>query len=450
MDKIILYFIRALRHAGISVSLSEAEDALEALAVFGVADQKRFYQLLRATLLKSEADAAVFDLVYGLFFAPEPPAPAPADAKTPAAGCEHNGEAGTGGMSPRAKRFYGALRNRNSANVDTMLEDALTETDPAALSAAELLEQLKISLGWFMAAHALKENDDAGGLAYLQELDTYLALRCQRRIVDVRGEEGVAETLDSVNLRQKDFIALSEAQVAAMEKQLARLGKKLAGRFCYRLKPAKGGIPDMRRVMAETARRGHLPATLKHLDKVRNRPDLLVLCDISGSMAIYSSFCLQLVYAMARRFDSLRCFLFIDNIVESTPDFRGKTVAEAVAAALEAAYTKRTGRNKHHCTTTGISDYGKALENFNKKFGHDLTAKTTVLILGDARGNYFPAKPEELREIRGRVKKIVWLNPEPKTRWNSEDSLVNAYLPYCGLMAECRSLCQLETAILHI
>lgn len=450
MDKIILYFIRALRHAGISVSLSETEDALGALAAFGVADRQRFYRLLRATLLKSEADAAVFDLVYGLFFTPELPAPAPVDAKTPAACCDHNGETGTGGMSPRAKRFYGVLRDRDRAAVAALLEDALAGTDPAALSAAELLEQLKISLGWFMAAYALKENEDAEGLTYLQELDTYLALRCQRRIVDVRGEEGVAETLDSVNLRQKDFVALSEAQVAAMEKQLARLGKKLAGRYCYRLKPAKSGIPDMRRVMAETAQRGHLPATLKHLDKIRNRPDLLVLCDISGSMAVYSSFCLQLVYAMARRFRSLRCFLFIDNIVEATPDFRGKTVAEAIAAAMEAAYTKRTGRNKHHCTTTGISDYGKALENFNKKFGDFLTSKTTVLILGDARGNYFPSKPEELREIRGRVKKIVWLNPEPKTRWNSEDSLADTYLPYCDLMAECRNLDQLESAILHI
>ena len=353
-------------------------------------------------------------------------------------------------MNETAHHFFGALRDRDGETAAAMIEQALNTTELQELTAAELAEQLKISLGWFMTAYALEENNDQDGLSYLKELDRYLTLRCERIVVTVRGEAGIEESLDSVNIREKDFGALSEGQVIAMEQQLLRLGRKLAGRYSYRLKPAQHGIPDMRKVMAETAKRGHLPDTVKHLNKIKNKPSLLVLCDISGSMAIYSSFCLQLVYAMHKRFASLRSFLFIDNIVETAMDFQGKTPAEAIADAMETAYTKRTGRNKTHCTTTGISDYGKALEHFNKKFGSYLTAKTTVLILGDAKSNYFPAKPEELKEIRSRVSKLIWLNPEPQKRWDMEDSVVAAYLPYCDMMMECHNLHQLEKAIINI
>jgi hypothetical protein len=301
-----------------------------------------------------------------------------------------------------------------------------------------------------MTTYALKENNDLDGQAFLTELETYLSLRAEREVIVTRGEKGIKECLDAKNLKAKDFSALSEDQVQDMERQLSRLGKKLASRYSYRLKPAKYGIPDMRRIMGETAQRGHLPAQLKYIDRVKNKPSVLVLCDISGSMAVYSSFCLQLVYAMERRFSGLHSFLFIDNIVETSLDFQGNTVSEAIAAAMEAAYTKRTGRNKNHCTTTGISDYGKALENFNKKFGHYLNTKTTVLILGDAKSNWFPPKPEELREIRTRSKKLIWLNPEPQNRWNTEDSIVNTYLPYCDSMVECRNLNQLEKIMTQI
>lgn len=450
MDKIIIQFIHALRKGGMTVSVTEAADALTGLSWFGVTDERKFYQILRATLLKNEDDSGVFDLVYRIFFSNGVPLPGKAETK-PCDRCGgKGGEKGTAGMSETARRFYGHICQRDGEAAAAMIDRVIEDTELTELTAAQLAEQLKVSLGWFMASYALKENDDRDGQAFFAELEKYLTLRAERQVIVTRGEEGVEECLAAENLKTKDFSALSENQVQAMEKQLSRLGKKLASRYSYRLKPAKHGIPDMRRIMDETARRGHLPARIKRLDRVKNKPSLLVLCDISGSMSIYSSFCLQLVYAMERRFSALRSFLFIDNIVETSLDFQGKTPAEAIAAAMEAAYTKRTGRNKSHCTTTGISDYGKALENFNKKFGHYLTPKTTVLILGDAKSNWFPPKPEELREIRGRSKKLIWLNPEPFPRWNTEDSVVKAYLPYCDAMVECRNLNQLEKIMTRI
>ena len=117
---------------------------------------------------------------------------------------------------------------------------------------------------------------------------------------------------------------------------------------------------------------------------------------------------------------------------------------------MEKAYPKRTGRSKEQCTTTGVSDYGRALEAFRLKYPDAVKKTTTLLIVGDAKTNWFPPKPEELRDLRQQCSKLIWLNPEPQERWNTEDSMVKAYLPHCDLMAECRTPKQLEKIMITI
>ncbi|MGN0962277.1 MAG: VWA domain-containing protein, partial [Clostridia bacterium] len=429
MEKIIVYFIQLLRKGGIPVSLTEGEDALTGIGAFGVENKDTVYRVLKATMLKNEDQKDIFDLVWRICFGGEETFVFSVPEKECDGG--HDGEPGTAGMNVTARRFYGLLRDRKGHEAAEAIDDLLRETELRELTAEELAEQLKISLGWFMTSYALKQNDDEEGQLLFTELERYLHIRCEKRVREERGEEGAEEQLRAADTAEKDFSALSEEQVKAMEKQIARLGKKLAGRYSYRLKPAKNGVPDMRRILTERARRGHLPSKIPMLNKVKNRPDLVVLCDISGSMGIYSSFCLQLVCAMERRFASTRSFLFIDNIVETTLDFQDGTVAEAVNAAMEKAYPKRTGRSKEQCTTTGVSDYGRALEAFRLKYPDAVTKTTTLLIVGDAKTNWFPPKPEELRDLRKQCSKLIWLNPEPKERWNTEDSMVKSYLPHC-------------------
>ncbi|MBR5328717.1 MAG: VWA domain-containing protein, partial [Firmicutes bacterium] len=356
MEKIIVKFMEILQKSGVSVSLSEGEDALKAIGRFGVSDQNTLYTILKATMLKDEEQKDIFDLCWRICFFREEPFVTAIPEKECDGG---DGEGGIGGMNAAARRFYGLLRQRRGAEAAKAVDEALRENDLADVTAEELAEQLRISLGWFMAAYALRQNDDDDGLILLNDLDNYLRRRCESHIRKVKGQAGIDEELTAANRQEKDFGALSEHQVKAMEKQIARLGKKLAGRYSYRLKPAKNGIPDMRRVMADTALRGHLPAAMKRLNKKKDRPDLVVLCDISGSMGIYSSFCLQLVCAMERRFASVRSFLFIENIIEADFDTKGRTVAQAIEEAMEQAYPKRTGRSKEQCTTTGVSDYGR-------------------------------------------------------------------------------------------
>lgn len=447
METIILHFAELLRKSGISVSLSEEQDALRALKAYGITDKNTVYTLLKATLLKDEAEKDRFDTVWRICFFREPKLQTDVSPR-PCSG--HDGEIGTGGMNPEARHFYGLIRDHRGEEAAAVIDKAFRENDLPELTAEELEEQRKISLGWFMVAYALKQNNDNDGIVLFGDLERYLKQRCEATVRRCGGEKAIHEELATINQREKDFSALSAEQVRAMEKHIDKLGKKLASRESYRLKPAKSGIPDMRRIMADTARQGHLPTAMHYRNRRRNRPELVVLCDISGSMGIYSSFCLQLVWAMKRRFASLRSFLFIENMIEADFDLPGKTAAEAIAAAIDRAYPKRTGRSKEQCTTTGVSDYGRALEAFRRKFSDALTKNTTVLVVGDAKSNWFPPKAEELRDIRRQCAKVIWLNPAPAAQWDTEDSVVRYYLPHCTLMAECRNLRQLEHLATHI
>lgn len=448
MEKIIVKFMHLLREGGMKIALSEGEDALKGLQALGITDKHDVYQILKATLLKDESNKELFDLTWQVCFRQQTAFSTSILPKQESPCSNHDGEIGTGGMTNAAKNFYGLLREHNGAEAAAMLEQHLRSEKLKELSPEELAEQRKISLGWFMVSYALKQNKDQEGILLLNDLDRYLHLRC--RELKIKHTATPEEILACENTAALDFSALSETQVKAIEKQIAKLGKRLGGRYSYRLKPDKKGVPDMRRVLSEAALQGHLPAHLKYFNKKKNTPSLVVLCDISGSMGIYSSFSLQLVCAMERRFRDIRSFLFIENVVEADFDFKNKTPAEAVAAAMDHAYPKRTGRSKEQCTTTGVSDYGKAFEAFRRKFPNCLDKNTTLIIVGDARTNWFPPKPEELRDLRSFCKKLYWFNPEPSEKWNRGDSAARFYFPYCTAMWECRNLQQLERNILRI
>lgn len=448
MEKIITRFCVLLRSAGIRVSLSEAADAMNALSLWGIEDRERVYSVLKATLLKDEMQKDIFDTVWSIFFM-QKAKPGLAESHLQCTGNTRT-EFSSAGMNGQARRFCGLLAERRGREAAEEISAAAENTDPGELTSEELAEQLKTTLGWFMTRYALKSSGDTEGLVLLNRLEHYLTLRCRERIIGERGERGIREELTAGNRRSRDFAALSEEQIKLMEKEIAKLGRQLAGRYTYRMKPSKNGIPDMRRLLKETARKGHLPSRIPMQNKRKDSPNLTVLCDISGSMGIYSSFCLQLVCAMKRRFRSVRVFLFIDNIVETGLDTENKSAAEAVSGAIERAYPKRTGRSKEQCTTTGVSDYGKALEAFRLKYEPSLEKDTTLVIVGDARTNWFPPKPEELRDLSLKCAKVIWLNPEPSSLWNTEDSAVSFYEPYCDIVAECGSMEQLKAAVSKI
>jgi uncharacterized protein with von Willebrand factor type A (vWA) domain len=166
------------------------------------------------------------------------------------------------------------------------------------------------------------------------------------------------------------------------------------------------------------------------------KPEIMVVADISGSVASFARFTLMLVYAISSQFSRVRAFVFIDGIDEVTKYFEG---VEDITHAVH-----RVNTEADVVWVDGHSDYGHAFEVFWQKWGKEVGPKTTVMILGDARNNYHATSAWVLKELRHKARHLYWLNPEPRSYWDTGDSVVGEYGVHCDGVFECRNLRQLE------
>jgi len=230
----------------------------------------------------------------------------------------------------------------------------------------------------------------------------------------------------------------SSSDLAEMEAAIGPLTRKLAARLARRRKRRTGRL-DFRRTVRRSLATGGVPADPQFRHPRPHRPEVWLLCDISGSMATFSRFTLQFTHAMSTHFSKLRSFAFVDTVDEVT-DFFGPGVD--FASALQRVTTEA-----EVVWMDGHSDYGNSLETFRNRFERQLTSRTTVIITGDARNNYRPSRAGILGEIARSARAVVWLNPEPTAYWDTGDSAMGEYEPFCTSVHEVRTLRQLENFV---
>jgi uncharacterized protein with von Willebrand factor type A (vWA) domain len=201
------------------------------------------------------------------------------------------------------------------------------------------------------------------------------------------------------------------------------------------------GPLDMRRTMRESMGSGGVPLDTRHRPKRPHRNELVVLCDVSGSVANFAAFTLLLVIALREQFSRVRAFMFVDDIVEVTHELEpGADIADQMSRLTEAA---------SYAALVGRTNYGRAFEKFNERFPEAITPKTALLILGDARSNYADLHVDELRTMAGKARHSWWLNPEVGQQWDVGDSAASAYAAVVP-MVECRNLEQLTEFVQHL
>jgi uncharacterized protein with von Willebrand factor type A (vWA) domain len=172
------------------------------------------------------------------------------------------------------------------------------------------------------------------------------------------------------------------------------------------------------------------------------RPEIVVLCDMSGSVSAFSRFTLDLLTAMDSRLSRLRTFAFIDGLDEITGLVREARAAGRPLGATEAAAgTASIG---------GRSDYGRVIRAFARGPARSLTRRSVVLIIGDARTNYLDPAVGDFAEIARRAGRVYWLNPEPRRYWDDGDSVIGRYTPLCTRVEECRTLRQIADFVLSL
>jgi uncharacterized protein len=274
--------------------------------------------------------------------------------------------------------------------------------------------------------------------ARIAEFRRMVQAETARRGSEIRGREAAARTGVRRQADQTDFLSASSDTLADLRRRVAPLGRHLATRLAARRRRAHRGAIDMRRTLRRSMSTGGVPVNLVHRRPRPGRPELVLLCDVSGSVAGFSHFTMMLVQALREQFSRIRIFCFVDGCVEVTDLF---TPGADLAEVLTEVHS-RPGL----VAWSGHSDYGRAFERFAERWPDAVTDRSSLLVLGDARTNHQDPALGVLARIAARARHAHWLNPEPQRQWGTGDSAAREYgrvMP----MHECRTAAQLAGVV---
>jgi uncharacterized protein with von Willebrand factor type A (vWA) domain len=276
----------------------------------------------------------------------------------------------------------------------------------------------------------------------IDDLKKEIEAEIRRRLVADRGVEAMAKTLRKPLPEDVDFMHASREEMVNLRKAIYPLTRKLAARLARKRRHGRRGPLDFRSTVRHSLSYGGVPAEPKFRHPRPRKPEMIVIADISGSVAAFARFTLQLVYALSSQFSKVRSFVFIDGLDEVTRYFEGvEDIAEAV---------HRVNSEADVVWVDGHSDYGHALGVFWERYADSVGPRTSVMILGDARNNYHAAESWIVKAIHDKARQVFWLNPEPRSYWDTGDSIVADYAAYCDGVFEVRNLRQLEAFVDHL
>jgi len=273
----------------------------------------------------------------------------------------------------------------------------------------------------------------------LELLAQLVGSAARRRAAETRGRDRMTRFAVPDSAEHTDFLAANLQQFAALRAAVRPLSRKLATRLAAKRRRARRGAIDVRRTMRSSMSTGGVPVRPVYRRPRPSRPELVLLCDVSGSVAGFSGFTMLLVRALADQFSRVRVFAFV-NAMDEVTDLVQQGRPDLTTAIL---------REARVTTWHGSSDYGEALGDFSELYLDVVGPRTSVLVLGDGRNNFGDANLVALQRIRDRSRRTFWLNPESRGRWGSGDSCADDYATVVD-MHECRTIAQLSTFITRL
>ena len=457
MEARLVEFARVLRQNGVRVSPAEVADAARAAALVGLADRDAFRGALRSTLVKRAADVAVFDRVFDLYFSglgrvldglerslvgalEESGLLSGDDLAMVAAALRQL----AGQLSPVAR----AALAGDAAEVGRLLRGAALEIDFSALRSPT-------QLGFY--GRRLLGAGGGGGLSEeLAALERALAERglsppalelvSERLALALRAVEQAARRWAELEQRaraerlresfaSRSLASLTRDEIARTETAVRRLAERLKARLVKRERSRRRGTLAVRRTLRRNLGVGGVPARLAFRHRRPERPEVVVLCDVSDSVRHVSRMMLLFLYTLQSLFTRVRSFVFVSDLGEVTEAFRAE---RDVSRAADLATAGKV------VSLAGNSNYGRALRAFHRDFAGAVTRRTTVIVIGDGRTNYHPPEAWVLQELSRRARRVVWICPEERWAWGSGDSEMPRYAACAERVAVVTRLADLE------
>lgn len=470
-------FIRlgaAMRGHGIRVGPSEVTDAARVATALGFDDRSRLRAGMAAAMVRQAEDRPTFDQLFDIFF---PAATGPRTVSSDTSDddlLEQLARALAAGDEAELERLAGAavelLGQVDRADTDrgwssTQTLDALAPQRAIASAHQQLRaaqegaggEGTALGPGSGMAPSASAGADTSWAVnpwdrpptgpeqftdrvdrdELRRRVDDFRAridTETRRRNAELRDRDRLARLAVPSSLRRRDFISSGEKQLAELRREIDPLARKLAARMTARERAGRGAI-DVRRTLRASMSTGGVPIKPAYQQRAPHRPDLALLADLSGSVGGFSTFTMLLMQALRQHFRRVRVFGFVSSTAEITDVVHDLPPGRSLTSwALSTPDLIRRGTN---------SNYGWALHTFVRGHLDEVTKRSTVLVLGDARTNFADPNVADLARIRDRARHVAWLNPEPASLWTQGDSEVRSYRTVVP-MHECRNLEQLR------
>ena len=463
MEERIVEFAGLLRRSGIRVSTAETLDSLRAVGLTGLGERSTFKIALRTAMVKRSSDVPVYDELFDVFFSGVGEVVRAAGAAAAQQGQPMSEEELRELLEKLAELLKNAdiselakaLAMQDAGEMERILRELMesgklprTETNYVPPGANRQMMQM---LG---AADIASEFDrildlareDGETEAEIEKLRRYLERRRKELDEMLKGllrldrdqqHRHEERQKDRERLLEKSFYYLSPTEIKQMREAVASLARRLKNVMAVRFKQTKRGRLDVSETIRRSMEFGGVPFRIRWDDRRKERPQVIVLCDVSDSVRNVSRFMLQFVHSLQDMYSRVRSYVFVADLAEVTRLFKDNDIQSAIQKAI----------NGDVVNVYAHSDFGKAFQQFYRDHIEAVDSRTTVLILGDARNNYNAPQEWVLGEIKERAKQVIWLNPENQSTWGFGDSEMNLYGKSCDFVEEGRNLRQLYKVV---
>ena len=445
-------FIRVLRAADVRVSPAEAIDAADVIGAVGFDDRDILKYALSQCLAKTEPEKRAFDTCFDSYFTLPDMAQAPQPETDPEteddAGQKTDGvEDETGGGREATPEGENSLAQMIEQNDQAGLQAALADAAAASgLDDARLFTQQGMFTRRILDAMGLEAMDATisqmraeGNDARRQQLESGRA-QVFEEVSEFVERQIAMRTKNAGRLLREEALSrirlgnLDKSDMKIMRELIRKLAKRLATRHARRRKKAHRGMLDVRRTMRRNMSNNGLLFNLHWKRTKVERSRLVVMCDVSGSVAAVSRFFLMFLYSLDEVMPRTRSFVFSNRAGEISDKMAAGDMDEVMTQAL-----RDYGG--------GSTDYGMAMEDLAQAVLDEMDHRTTLLVLGDARSNFGDPGHLILKEMATRARRVIWLNPEPEASWNTGDSEMRRLGAYCSHVQVCNSVRDVERVL---
>jgi uncharacterized protein with von Willebrand factor type A (vWA) domain len=447
----LLDLVTVLRRQGIPVTAGDVIDASRALEVLDLTDRATLRSGLRAVLVTRETELAVFDRAFDVVFAAVDVPQAVAAESAPAAPVSTAGDAGATGLAAdvavaAASGDTEAMTALAARAVALFADDALSDrqvlyrimraVDLANLLGA-VLRQARVEGQLSDFELSLRRHEVAAALEAFRRALAAELLKVRDRRAIARGDDASPPSLAV----EQPLASLTAGELRELRRLLYPLARQLAARVGRRRRPRETGRVDMRRTMRSSLQSGGTPIDPVLRRRHPHRPDVVVLCDLSGSVAEFAQFTISLVHAIHDVLAGVRSFAFVGGVNETTELFAVATYDVPVLRLLE-----RPGV----VGLDGHSDYGAVFREFAAEHLDAIDRRTTLIVTGDARSNFRDSGRDAFATIAAAARRVYWLDPEPRADWYTDDSALADYAPLCDGVFEVSSVRTLADVIAEL